>query len=225
MFHVKHLIQGIIFDFNGTLYQDADINYETWKQTIKAIDNNLDFEELYKEFKSTKDSVFITEVYTMLNKPIIEEEIEYWVNYKENRYRQMCVETNRNYMRPGAIELLNYCLGNNIPINLCTSSIKDNVDFYFKNVNLDKWFDRNKVIYDSGEYLNKIQMYKDSAKIIGLDIENCLVFEDSMKSLKESIAAGCKNVVRLSDEPTEKLPEIKQVINDFTEFDYNLLKL
>lgn len=221
---MKQFVDAVLFDFNGTLYEDADINYATWKQTINAIDSSLDFEELFKYYKATKDSVFITKVFEIINRPIIEEEIEKWVNYKEDRYRQMCIDTKRNKLRPGAEDVLNYCLGNNIPINLCTSSIKENVDFYFKNVDLGKWFDRNKVVYDDGNYLDKVNMYIDCAKIVNAQIENCLVFEDSMKSLKESIMAGCKKTVRISSEETEDLEEIKQVIKDFKGFDYNLLK-
>ena len=219
-------MKAVLFDFNGTLFFDADINYIAWKQTIDELSNStIDFDEIYKEYKSVRNFLFIEKVFEMLGLPRDEEKIMYWAKRKETKYyHNYCKEHNRNKLAPGAEELLKYLKNNNIPINLCTASLKENVDFYFTYLGLDKWFDINLIAYDDGSFHDKTEMYRECAKRINVELEDCLVFEDSAKSIKEAIKAGCKSIVAIKKEDTPSLPEIRQVINDFTELDYSIFK-
>ena len=47
MFHVEHKIKAVLFDYNGTLFFDADINRIAWRQTIDEMSGGtLDFDTL-----------------------------------------------------------------------------------------------------------------------------------------------------------------------------------
>lgn len=65
-------------------------------------------------------------------------------------------------------------------------------EFYFDLLKLDRWFDRNKTIYDDGRFSNKEEMYAECFKINAIDPQDTLVFEDSLGSIKAAIKAGCK---------------------------------
>lgn len=217
------MIKAVFFDFNGTLYFDQDINKITWKETIDTLSNNqIDFEPFFAEFKAVMDYLVIEDAFKRINKPYTKEDIEYWVNYKENRYRQYGIDHNRTVLPPGAKELLDYLKENHIPVILCTSSITENVDFYYKYFNLDNWFKRNQTVYDTGEYNSKAQMYQECARRLGVKLSDGVVFEDSSKSIREAIEGGATKVVAIKRDDTPNLPEIKQVIKDFTELDYSI---
>lgn len=217
------MVKGAFFDFNGTLYFDQDINKITWKQTIDKLSNNLiDFESFYAKYRSVMDHIVIEDAYKMLNKPYTNEEIQYWVHYKEENYRQYGIDHKRTVLPPGAKEVLDYLKSKNVPVILCTSSIIENVDFYYKYFNLSNWFDKNQTVYDTGEYNSKAQMYKECAKRLNINIEDGIVFEDSPTSIRQAIEAGAKKVVVIKNQDTPILPEIKQVIKDFTELDYSI---
>ena len=221
-------MKAILFDFNGTLFFDGDINKIAWKQTIDELSNNtIDFEKVYLEYRSVRNNIFVEAMLQKLNKKYTKEDIEYWASRKETEYYQKyCINNNRNQLAPGAEKFLDYLKVNNIPINLCTASLKVNVDFYFDYLKIDRWFDRNIIAYDTGEYSNKVDMYKACAKNINQNIEECIVIEDSPTSIKQAIMAGSKNIVALKKEDTPDLPEIKILINDFNELDYDkLMKL
>ena len=217
------MIKAVFFDFNGTLYFDQDINKITWKQTIDALSNNqIDFEPFFAQFKAVMDYLVIEDAFKRLNKTYNKEDIEYWVNYKEDRYRQYGIDHNRTVLPPGAKDLLNYLKKNNIPVILCTSSITENVDFYYKYFNLDNWFNREQTVYDTGEYNSKAQMYQECARRLKVKLSEGIVFEDSSKSIKEAIEGGATKVIAIKKDDTPILPEIKQVIKDFTELDYSI---
>ena len=224
VFHVKHF-DAILFDYNGTLFFDADINEWAWHQTIDEISGGtINFPELYKEYKGTKNQAFVEKIFDILNMPREEDKIVYWCNRKETEYYQKyCLAQGRNKMAPGAEELLDYLKERQIPINMSTASLETNVDFYFRLLNLERWFDRNKVAYDEG-FKDKTDMYKASAQRIGTEVNKCLIFEDSPNSIIQAIEAGCEYLVAIKKEDTPDLPQIKQVINDFTELNYEIFE-
>ena len=226
MFHVKHNIKAVLFDYNGTLFFDADINEIAWRNTINELTNNsIDFDEVYKEYKSVRNVIFVTEVFKMMHYPLDEEKILYWAKRKETEYyHKYCRSHNRNSLSPGAEELLNYLTGNNIPINLCTASLIENVDFYFDYVGIGRWFDKNRIAYDDGTFKNKVDMYRACAQRINIPIEECLVIEDSARSIKEAIEAGCRSVVAIKKDDTPSCEEIIQIVNDLSEIDYSIFK-
>ena len=217
------MIKGVFFDFNGTLYFDQDINKITWKQTIDKIsDNKIDFENFFKDRKAVMDYIVIEDAFKLINKSYNKEIIEYWVNYKEEQYRQYGIDHKRTVMPNGAIDVLDYLKEKNIPVILCTSSIIENVKYYYKYFNLDKWFEFSQTVYDTGEYNSKAQMYQECAKRLSSDIKDGVVFEDSKKSIMEAIKGGVNKIVAIKKDDTPNLPEIKQVIKDFTELDYSI---
>lgn len=217
------MIKAVFFDFNGTLYFDQDINKITWNETIdKLSDKTIDFESFYCKYKSVMDYIVIQDAFKLINKPYTEKDVDYWVNYKEERYRQYGVDHNRTTLPPGAEKVLNYLKSNKIPMILCTSSITDNVNYYYKYFNLDNWFNRSQTVYDTGEYNSKAQMYIECAKRLNVNIDEAIVFEDSPTSIKQAIEGGVKKIVAIKRNDTPNCPEIKQIINDYTELDYSI---
>lgn len=217
------MVKGVFFDFNGTLYFDQDINKITWKQTIdKLSDNKINFEPFYKKYKSIMDFIVVEDAFKLINKKYSKEDVDYFVNYKENAYRQYGIDHGRTKLPAGAEKVLDYLKEKNIPVILCTSSIIENVEYYYKYFDLEKWFVFDQTVYDTGEYTSKSKMYQECAKRLNIKIEDGVVFEDSPKSIQEAIEAGAKKVVAIKRDDTPPLQEIKQVINDFTELDFSI---
>lgn len=219
------MVKGVFFDFNGTLYFDQDINKITWKETIDKLSNNsIDFENFYKDYRSVMDYIVIEDAFKSINKVYSKTEVNYWVDYKENRYRSYGIEYNRTTLPPGAKDTLDFLKSKNIPVILCTSSIIENVEYYYKYFNLSNWFNFEETVYDTGEYNSKTEMYKECAKRLNINLSDGVIFEDSSKSIREAIAAGAKKVVAIKRDDTPDLPEIKQIITDFTELDYSIFE-
>jgi len=219
-------MKKVLFDFNGTLFFDSDINYIAWKETIRELaGDRINFDQIYPQYRSMRNEAFISAVFRSLDMPEDPEKIRYWAKRKETEYYQnYCRRNKRNKLASGAAELLDLLKERDILFNLCTASIKENVDFYLSYLGLNRWFDIKKIAYDDGTFINKVEMYRSAAERIGADIQDCLVFEDSPKSIKEAIKAGCRNIIAIKRKDTPDFKEIVQTIRDFTEFDRNLLE-
>ncbi|MDO4198048.1 MAG: HAD family phosphatase [Erysipelotrichaceae bacterium] len=223
---MKQFVEAALFDFNGTMFDDDDINNISWGEIIDEVCG----QELYlsnddSKYIGAKDSIFLKYLFSLTGKEISDEEADEWAEKKEIKYRHYCTEWKRDKLRKGLEDVLNYIKENNIPLAMATNSIKSNVDFYFKNVQLDRWFDRKYVVYDDGNHFNKITMYRECARRLGVNIENCIIFEDSPGSVRNAIEAGCPRIIRISEDNMLNYPEIKQNIRDFSELDYSCFEL
>ncbi len=221
---MKQNNKAVLFDYNGTLFFDADINRIAWKQTIDEMSGGtLDFETVYAGFKSSRNYFLVKNVLELMGKEPTEEEIDYWVKRKETSYYQpYCLEHGRNKMSPGSEGLLDYLKEKGCLLNLCTASIIENVNFYFDLLGLDRWFDKNLVAYDEGIFYDKTSMYKACAERIGADIADCIVVEDTMPSIIQAINAGCRKVIAIRKEDTVPREEIIQIVSDLSETDRSL---
>lgn len=219
------MIKGVCFDFNGTLFIDHDINHDAWKIIIDEISSNtIDFEDFYLDAKQYMNYQIVTKAYELLSVVPGQDVVDHYAFHKEEIYQGLCMKRKRNRLLKGGEKLLDYLKQRGIPVILCTSSIKYNVDFYFKNLNLKRWFDPKLTVYDSGEYTNKTDMYLECANRLNIDIEETLIFEDSPKSIKEAALTGCKNIVIIKRDDSPSHPLIKQVIEDYTKLDYSIFE-
>lgn len=217
---------AVLFDFNGTLYFDTDINRIAWRDTVAEMSGGrIDFDSIYDQYKSVRNYLFVEKLLEMLGAPRSEEDIMYWSRRKETSYYQeYCRRLGRDQLSPGAAELLDELKAEGVKINLCTASLIENVDFYFSYLGLGRWFDKDRIAYDDGTFADKMKMYLACAERIGEDIADCIVVEDSPNSMMQAIKAGCRSIVAIKGNEIPDLPQIRQRVNDLSEFDRDLLK-
>lgn len=190
-------MKAVLFDYNGTLFEDDDINQEAWRRTyIEITGREEGFLELYQSHKGLRNEVFIKSIYKEKGFPLDEKKISWWSKRKETEhYQKICLEHKDRGMRKGAEELLNYLKEEGIPFTMCTASIRENRDFYFAFLHLDRWFDISQVVYDDGNYKDKGEMYLEGARRLGVEIADCLVIDDSRGSILKAVEAGCRSLV------------------------------
>ncbi len=221
------MIETVIFDFNGTLYFDKDLNGESWKIIYKEIIGNADnFDNELETILSKKDDTNIKEFFDRVNKKVDEKTISDYALKKESLYQELAKKQNRNKLADGAYELLEYLDKNNIKMILASASIKYNVDFYLNYCGLNKWFDYSRIAYDDGINKNKKEIYLKAIELAKTDIANILAFDDSSGSINSGIEAGIKKIIRINPHGYKKVdsPYILDELMDFKKLDYSIFK-
>ena len=217
-------MKGIIFDFNGTLYWDSQLHYDAWREFSKII-RGVEFtdEEMRdKMFGHTNEDII---EYAIGKKPS-KEMVEKYGKEKESVYRKRCLLDKENFkLAPGAIEFLDYLKSENIPMTIATMSEWDNVEFYIKEFNLEKWFDLDKIVYSDGTIPGKPapDIFMIAAEKIGLAPKDCVVVEDALAGIKSAQGAGIGKIIAIASlEPIEfyeSIEGIDGIIKNFHEFD------
>ncbi len=221
------MIKTVIFDFNGTLYLDQDINKDAWAIIYKEIIGNKDnFEEMLEHILATKDSTNVDEFFRSKGKIVKQEVLDEYAHKKEEIYQSIAIKKNRKELTPGAKELLDYLKERNYKLILCTASIKYNVDFYLNYCGLNKWFDYDSIVYDDGINKNKYEMYKKAIELSNRNIEECLAFDDSFGSINNALQAGLKKIIRINHYNYQKVDSeyILAELKDFKNLDYSIFE-
>lgn len=226
-------VKGILFDFNGTLFFDTELH-------IKAFEIIF---PMYGKEKPTRDFL-ISKVLGRTNESIYKDnfnkdadfdEYDEFRRKKEEAYYELCLADKRVFrLCSGAEELLDHLKENGIPYTIATGSGGEEVDFFFEHLGLGKWFDRDKIIYTNGTFSGKPapDCYLLAAEKIGLNADECIVFEDGTSGIRAARAANAAGVIAVFEEgvpsPIKEGIKADGVYHDLSEWkdilsQYNLL--
>jgi beta-phosphoglucomutase-like phosphatase (HAD superfamily) len=102
-------------------------------------------------------------------------------------------------LSPGAVELLEFLAAHEIPYTIATASGKSNVGFFFEHLDLNRWFDVDRIVYDDGSRPGKPapDIYLEAARSLGLEPAQCVVIEDSISGVQAAHAAGIGCIIAL----------------------------
>lgn len=219
-------IKGIIFDFNGTLFEDSKLHEDAWRDYSKILrGTSFSDEEMHKYMFGRSNEEIIT--YAIGRKPTPEECLK-WANEKEAHYRQMVLNNPECiHLTDGAEEFFDYICEKGIPHTIATGSEKTNVDFFVETFNLKKWFDVDKIVYDDYKIKGKPDpaIYLKALEIMGLNAEETLVFEDSYSGITAANRANIGRIVAINENP-DNFPhkdKVFKVIKNFKEVDESIL--
>ena len=210
--------KGVIFDFNGTLFFDNDKHILAWSEISKMIrGRGITNEELLEHFNGVPNQKIVS---YLLGREGNIEELERYSRLKEELYRRFCLEDQENFhLVDGAVEFFDYLKEKEIPFTIASASIKANIDFFVREFELKKWMNPEEIVYDNGSYENKVAMFLDAAKNLGVDIKECMIVEDSISGIYSAYLAGCRNIVVIDSSSKAKeyehLPGVIKVINNF----------
>lgn len=219
-------IKGIIFDFNGTLFEDSKLHEEAWRNYSKILrGTSFTDEEMQKYMFGRSNEEIIT--YAIGRKPTPEECLK-WANEKEACYREMVLANPECiHLVDGAEEFFDYICEKNIPHTIATGSEKTNVDFFVETFNLKKWFNVDKIVYDDYKIKGKPDpaIYLKALDIMDLNPEETLVFEDSYSGIIAANNAKIGRIVAINENPEnfKHKDKVFKVIRNFKEVDESIL--
>lgn len=213
-------MQGVIFDFNGTLFLDNDKHVKAWSRISQELRGKPITEHELHTYMNGKPNAQIIR-YLIGGKEDAKLENRYSV-LKEQYYREFCkADTENFHLIEGAEQLFDDLKAAGIPFTIASASIKDNIDFFVENFHLDNWIKPENIVYDDGTFENKIGMFKKAAEILDRPIETLTVIEDSLAGINSSIESGIQDI-RLLDsghiyDQVKDVAQITQVVNNMNE--------
>lgn len=210
--------RGVLFDFNGVLLWDSPIHSSVWKQFAAEVRGHPLTDEEVAVHVHGRNNRYTLEYLT--GGPLSDEEASRLSLQKETLYQQRCLELGKAYrLSPGAADLLDFLAENCVPRTIATASVNYNVEFFFRQLNLSRWFDPAQIVYDDGLTPGKPQpdYYMKAAHKLGLHPIECVVVEDSLAGLQSAFAAGAGYVIAVG--PASEHDRLLQIegVNEFIE--------
>ncbi len=167
-------IKGVVFDFNGTLFWDTKLHNTAWDIFLERYGMTMTDQEKNEKIHGRNNQKILTDIFA---KSLDMEEINAFITEKELIYQELCVKSGLK-LACGAEEFLGFLRNNNIPYTIATASGLININFFFDILNLHRYFDRAKVIFDDGTMMSKPdpRIYQRAMNILGIKEQETLIF-------------------------------------------------
>lgn len=219
-------MKGIIFDFNGTMFQDSPLHEEAWLEIIEKYGRgDFDPAEAITKLHGKTNAQIIK---TFISPDLSDDKITEIADEKEADYRKLCLANPAELkLTDGLEDALNELKAKKVPLTIASAAPKSNIDFYFDVFDLGRWFDPTLVVYDDGSFPGKPapDIFLLAAKKLGLPPEECVVIEDSYSGLQAANRANIGIVIAIDPDYNhrqlyvdEKLVSPEFVIKDFSGF-------
>ena len=213
-------MRAVLLDFNGTMFFDSSLHLEAWSKIYQALHPAATTAADSALFCGPRNDVILQSIAPWLT----EEERSRYSREKEAMYRLACRENPAiTHLVAGVEDFLEQLRRNAVPCILVSASIEENINFFFEIFGLGRWLDRKSVVCDDGSYEDKRQMYLEAARRLQVELDQCLIIEDSPSSVRHAaqLNPGCIVAVGQTA-PAAQLLELgaHHYIRDFTEFNF-----
>jgi HAD superfamily hydrolase (TIGR01509 family) len=217
------ICKAVIFDFNGTLFNDTGFHNQAWINFAFRHGKSLSYEDLELHIHGFTNREILKFIF---QRELLPEEAITFSEEKEEIYRSLCYKyPEKCVFAPGAESFLNTLKQRNIARTIATASYLKNLLFYNTLFNLEQWFDLEKIVYDTGEYRGKPfpDMFLAAAAKISTPIEHCLIIEDSLGGVQAARNAGAGRIIAMDSMNNagkfSQFDFIDQIITDFRQVD------
>ncbi|MFC6181022.1 HAD family hydrolase [Lactiplantibacillus daowaiensis] len=215
------MIKNLIFDFNGTMIFDSELQRQAWGQMLAQTFNHQMTEHDFQTEIAGRNNSYTFNHYA--DHPLTTAEAAAFSEKKEAIYREICGQRPDKFcLVAGLKQFLTQAQAAGIAMNIATASEKPNVDFFFDQLGLSQWFDRDQVVINDGALPGKPapDMFLTAlAHVNGLPTETA-IFEDSPSGIQAANRAQVAQTI-LVVEPDAPDPilnatlTINHQINDY----------
>ncbi|HLX92910.1 MAG TPA: HAD family phosphatase [Puia sp.] len=208
--------KGIIFDLNGTMIDDMNYHASAWSGILNNdLNAGLSDEEVRRQMYGKNEEVlgriFGKEYFSS-------EELKEISIEKERRYQEAYLPHLK--LIDGLPEFLAACKEKGLPMAIASAAITSNIDFVLDNLRIRQYFSAIVSADDVQVSKPDPEVFLQAAKLLGLQPENCIVFEDAPKGVEAALRAKMSSIVVLTTHSRKEfsfMPNVISMINNYND--------
>ncbi|GAF38625.1 sugar phosphatase of HAD family protein [Agrilactobacillus composti DSM 18527 = JCM 14202] len=215
-----HNYQGVIFDFNGTLFKDSHQHEQAWQQIAQKYMHRRITPMEFAQYVHGRSNQTILKY--LFKRTLTNHELHHLASEKEKLYRSICLANPDSFhLVPGATVFFDNLVKHGIPMTIATSATIDNVTFYFKHFHLAQWFDIQRIVYNTGDMPGKPDptIFVQALNRLYLEPSATVVFEDALSGIQAAKNAQIKTIIGLVSSDNQPIlqncQDLKYRITDF----------
>lgn len=207
---------AFLFDLDGVIIDSSEFHKQSWVVLMSSKGINFSEEDFKITFGKRNEEI-LKDYFPDLP----ESEIKKMSYEKEELYRKLA----KGNIKPidGSIDTLRLIRENGFKIALVSSTPKENIDFIFKELKLDNFFDAVVSGTDIKQGKPNPECYLVAAAKLGVKPQRCYVVEDSEHGLEAGKRSGAKCIGITTTH--KKLKNADIVVNNFYEMNELIKKV
>jgi HAD superfamily hydrolase (TIGR01509 family) len=191
---------GALFDWDGVVIDSSAQHEKSWELLAREIGKPLPPDHFVRGF-GMKNQRIIPEILCWTEDP---DEIEKYSLRKEHLYREIILEEGILPL-PGVAELLRTLAEHGVPCAVASSTHRRNVEVVVDAIGLRHCFQEIVTGEDVRRGKPDPEVFLESARRIGREAANCVVFEDAHVGIEAGLAAGARVIAVATTHPLEDL--------------------
>lgn len=210
--------KGIIFDLDGVIVDTAKFHFLAWRKLANDMGFDIDLEQ-NEQLKGVSRVHSLQQILKWGDKTVPEAEFQRLMTVKNEDYLARITDMNEDDLLPGVKKVLDYLTENKVPFALGSAS--KNARPILKSL---KIHDRFAAIVDGNDVQKAKpdpEVFLIAAKKLGMEPENCIVFEDSVAGIEAANNAG---MISIGIGDKKVLKEADYNFADFTEIEIDFIK-
>jgi beta-phosphoglucomutase family hydrolase len=210
---------GVIFDMDGTLVDNMKYHMKAYHVFFQKYGIDMTDEEfLSKSNGKTNNDI----MRWLFGADISQDRVNELSNEKEALYRDLYAP--HMILAPGLKPIMEQLHAEGVPMAVGSSAINENINFVLDGLEIRKYF---KAIVDSSQVAKgkpDPEVFLKCAKGIGIEPQNCVVFEDAWIGIDAAHSAGMKVITITTVLTREQLKKGDVIVDSFTEVNVDTIK-
>lgn len=203
--------KGFIFDLDGVIVDTAKYHYFAWKELANSL--GIDFTEKENEqLKGVSRVRSLEKILSWGNKTLPQDEFTRLMATKNDEYLSYINKMNESELLPEVKDRLTFI--KNKKQGIALGSASKNARYIIEKVDVKDMFDAVVDGTDVSKAKPDPEVFLIAAKLLNIEPENCIVFEDSVAGVQ---AANTAKMISIGIGSEEVLGEADYVFKDFTE--------
>ncbi|MFT5998960.1 MAG: beta-phosphoglucomutase [Neolewinella sp.] len=183
--------QALLFDLDGTLVDNMMVHHRAWQQKLAALGLNYSLERVKEEIHGVNLEI----LERLFGDRFTHEERVQIAWDKEAAYREIFAADFVANIVPGALDFIRQAHELGIPMAIGTAGPEENAFFVIDKLGIRELMGH---IVHSGMVTKgkpHPEVFQQGADALGVELKDCIIFEDSVTGAKAANNAGCPVVV------------------------------
>jgi len=179
---------AFIFDMDGTLVDNMHVHTDAWRLLLEENGVVMDTQKFLVATAGRTNREIIPEAFGEIGEQRITELAE----RKESLYREKFLPHRKPVA--GAVEFLTEARELGIKMAVATAAPNANMEFILDGLDMRQFFQAVTTAADVKAGKPDPEMFLKSAGKLGIDVGNCIVFEDAIGGFQAAYRAGMKSI-------------------------------
>jgi len=179
-------IKALLFDLDGTLIDSEKFHFDCWNTFLRPYHVNIEFKDWLSNYAGIP---LPKNAKTIIDRYKIDEDLESFINRREKITFDGFRTTDIQLM-PFALEFVQFAYEKGLTLAVVTASPKIDVEAVFERNGLAKYFSLFITRTDVSKSKPDPESYNLCLERLGVQKDECIVFEDTLNGVKSAMAAG-----------------------------------
>jgi len=213
----RSTLKAVLFDIDGTLFNSDEIHLAVFQEMLQAQGFNggdrIDKRFFLERISGRQNARIVADLFPEWGV----EEGSAFSERKEARFRELAVDRLAELITPGLPTFLDFLAARGVACAAVTNAPRPNALLMLRAIGRDDFFHPLVIGDECSNAKPHPEPYLAAMRVLGVDPESCLAFEDSPSGARAAVGAGVRTLGITSTQPEAALAEAgcAVMISDF----------